>query len=110
MESNRISKISRLLQRELSDIFQKESRNLFTGKMVSATVVRVSPDLGLAKVYISVFPKVDNPVEMVSQHSSKIKYELGNRLRHQLRKIPDLVFYLDDSLDYIENIENILKK
>ncbi len=112
MESTRQSKISRLVQRELADIFQKESRTLFMGKMISVTVVRVSPDLGVAKAYLSIFPS-DNASEVLKQiriANPKLRGILGRRVGKQLRVVPELEFYIDDSLDYIDNIDNLLKK
>ena len=111
MESIRQNKIARLLQKELANIFQKESRNLFGGKIITVTVVRVTPDLSIAKVYLSIFPfeDKDNFSDIVNQSSKTIRNYLGNKIRHQLRIIPELVFYQDDSLDYIENINRLLK-
>lgn len=85
----------------------KETR----GIMVSVSVVRVSPDLGIAKAYLSVFPseKGNEVVEHLNSNIKAIRFELGNRVRHQLRIIPEVRFYLDDSLDYIEHIDNLLK-
>lgn len=110
MDSTRQNKISRLIQKELGDIFVrlgKETRSV----MVSVSVVRVSPDLSIAKAYLSVFPseRGNEVVEHLTQNSKSIRFELGNRLRHQLRIIPDIRFYIDDSLDYIEHIDNLLK-
>lgn len=111
MDSTRQNKISRLIQKELSDILlrlAKESR----GIMVSVSIVRVSPDLGIAKAYLSVFPseKAGEVVGHLNENVKAIRFELGNRVRHQLRIIPELRFYVDDSLDYIENIDKLLKE
>ena len=111
MESTRQQKINRLLQKELADIFQKESRNLFRGKMISVTVVRVTPDLSLARSYLSIFP-TDNIREILKEiriANPKIRGMLGRRVGKQLRIIPELEFYIDDSLDYIEHIDELLK-
>lgn len=110
MDSTRQNKISRLIQKELSDIFLKITKET-RGIMVSVSVVRVSPDLGIAKAYLSVFPsdKADEVIENLTNSTKAIRYELGNRVRHQLRIIPELRFYKDDSLDYIEHIDNLLK-
>jgi ribosome-binding factor A len=112
MDSVRQSKIARLLQKELATYFQAESRNLFPGKMITVTVVRVSPDLGVAKVYLSVFPHTpdDHFIEQVTQHSKSIRNTLGRSIRHQVRIIPELAFYIDDSMDYVERIDRLLKK
>ena len=110
MDSTRQSKIARLILKELGDIFLKMTKET-RGVLVSVSIVRVSPDLGIAKAYLSVFPsaKGEEIVETLNKNSKSIRYDLGNRVRHQLRIIPELRFYLDDSLDYIENIDNLLK-
>lgn len=111
MDSTRQNKISRLIQKELSDILLKLAKET-RGIMVSVSVVRVSPDLGIAKAYLSVFPseRGNEVVTHLNENIKAIRFELGNRVRHQLRIIPEVRFYLDDSLDYIENIDNLLKK
>ena len=111
--SKRQNKVSRLLQKDLGEIFQSESLNSFLGAMISVTVVRVSTDLSFAKVYISIFsPKtpVNEIYELVKKNKKKIRFLLGNKIKNQIRSIPELAFFIDDSLDYIENIENLLKK
>ncbi len=111
MSSTRQQKIERLLQKDLGDIFQKGTNTLFKNKMITVTAVRVSPDLSVAKVYLSLFPVEDKDefIQYINDIESKIRFELGKRVRHQLRKIPELKFFVDDSLDYIENIDNLLK-
>jgi ribosome-binding factor A len=111
MDSIRQNKIARLLQKELAVIFQAESRNHFPGKLITVTVVRVSPDLGLAKVYLSIYPrkKDEDIIAEVTQHSSMIRNALGRVIRHQVRVIPELAFYIDDSMDYVERIDRLLK-
>ncbi|MBR5861653.1 MAG: 30S ribosome-binding factor RbfA [Bacteroidaceae bacterium] len=111
MDSTRQNKISRLIQKELGDILlrlQKETR----GIMVSVSAVRVSPDLGISKAYLSVFPseKGAEVVNHLNENVKAIRFELGNRVRHQLRIIPEIRFYIDDSLDYIDNIDKLLKE
>ncbi|MCT4602539.1 MAG: 30S ribosome-binding factor RbfA [Marinifilum sp.] len=110
METTRQSKVSRLLQKDLGLIFQQEGRNLFGGKMISVTTVRISPDLGLAKVYLSIFPsdKSEETLEVVKMNTKNIRRILGTKVGKQLRVVPELAFYIDDSLDYIENIDNLL--
>ena len=111
-ESTRQKKVGRQIQRDLGKIFQESSRELFAGKMITVTRVRMSPDLSLARVYLSVFPQV-TPEEfdaLVNVHKKEIRYRLGQLLRHQLRSIPELAFFLDDSLDYIDKIDDLLKK
>lgn len=111
MESTRQAKISRLLQKELSEIFRQQTAKTH-GVIVSVSAVRTSPDLSVAKVYLSIFPS-DKSKEMMAniEASAKtVRYELAQKVRFQLRKVPELQFYLDDSLDYIENIDNLLKQ
>ncbi len=110
METTRQSKVSRLLQKDLGIIFQQEARNLFAGKMISVTTVRVSPDLGLAKIYLSIFPseKTEETLELIKMQTRNIRRILGNKVGKQLRIVPELAFFIDDSLDYIENIDNLL--
>ena len=110
MTSTRQHKVSKLLLRELADYFQKHGSSICGGKMVSVTVVRISPDLGVAKVYLSIFPSKDLEVavQSISDLAPMIRNEMGKRLRNQLRHIPEFIFYPDDSLDYIDNIENLL--
>jgi ribosome-binding factor A len=112
MSSTRQNKIERLLQRDLGDIFQKGTSTLFKGKMVTVTKVRVSPDLSIARVYLSLFPVQDKEefIEYINSLAGQIRYDLGKRIRHQLRKVPALSFFIDDSLDYIENIDKLIKE
>lgn len=111
MESTRLNKIGRLLQKELSDIFLKQTKAM-PGVLVSVSVVRVSPDLGVARAYLSIFPseKAQELLEAIRTNTKAIRFDLGQRVHLQLRKIPELTFFIDDSLDYIENIDNLLKK
>lgn len=111
MESKRQQRISKLLQKDLGEILQTELRHITKGAMVTVTKVTVTPDLAIAKVYLSLFATNDkeNLLKGIAKHASEIRGKLGNRIRHQLRVVPELQFYLDDSLDYIENIDNLLK-
>jgi len=111
MEKTRQKRVARLVQRELGDIFQKESKTMFNGKMISVTRVRMSPDLSLAKVYLSIFPGITKEKfeVLINSRKKKVRYELSLHIHNQLRAIPELAFFLDDSLDYIEKIENLLK-
>lgn len=111
MDNNRLQKINRLIQKELSEIFLMETRKM-SGVIISVTNVRVTPDLSIAHAYLSVFPseKGAGIIENVNNNMKTIRFELGKRTGKQLRIIPELNFYLDDSLDYIENIDNLLKK
>lgn len=111
MDSTRQSKIARLIQRELSEIFQQQTRATH-GILVSVSAVRISPDLSIARGYLSIFPpaKSKEILNNINANVKSIRYDLGTRVRHQLRIIPELKFFIDDSLDYIENIDNLLKK
>lgn len=110
MESKRQQRISKLLQKDLGEIFQVELRHITRGAMVTVTRVHITPDLAIAKTYLSLFAAKDKESLMknIVSHASEIRGKLGNRIRHQLRAVPELHFYEDDSLDYIENIENLL--
>lgn len=111
MDSLRQNKISRLIQKELASFFQTESRTYFQGKMITVTQVRVSPDMSLAKVYVSIFPLKENEdfLSYITQHTKIIRNGLGQKIRHQVRIIPELVFYRDDSIDYADRIEKLLR-
>jgi len=111
METKRQEKISKLLQQDLSEIIQMELRHVTRGAMVTVTKVHVTPDLSMAKIYLSLFAtnNKEEMLENIKKHGSEIRGKLGNRIRHQLRVVPDLQFFLDDSLDYIDNIEELLK-
>jgi ribosome-binding factor A len=109
MDTTRQQKINRLLQKELSEIFRKETQQM-RGVLVSVSTVRVTPDLGLAKVYLSIFPS-EQGKELLTNIKANVKtlrYDLGQKVGKQLRVIPDLAFYPDDSLDYLENIDRLL--
>lgn len=109
--SVRLEKISSLLKHELASIFQRESRSLFEGAFITVTQVRVSPDLSVAKVYLSFFTNGDKKamLKQVASQSWQIKKILAGTVGKQLRKIPDLTFFIDDSLDYAEEIDRLLK-
>lgn len=109
MESTRQAKIARSLQKELSEIFRLQTAKTH-GVIVSVSSVKVSPDLSIARAYLSVFPsaKAQELIESINHNARTIRYELAQRVRFQLRKTPELSFYLDDSLDYIQNIDNLL--
>ncbi|MDA3906223.1 MAG: 30S ribosome-binding factor RbfA [Bacteroidales bacterium] len=112
MESQRQQKISRLLQKDMGDILQKDMSNLGLGAMLTVTKVSVTSDLAFAKVYVSLLAADDHAkvIANLNKHSKEVRYILGQRVRNQLRIIPTLRFFEDDSLDYLQNIERILKK
>ena len=112
METTRQKKVSKLIQKELSIIFQKEIYQFLGNILVTVTGVRVSPDLSVAKAYLSIFP-VEKPKEalnILNENKKVFRKLLGNSCRHQLRIVPELVFYLDDSAEYAEEIVKLLKK
>jgi ribosome-binding factor A len=111
MESTRQQKYARLVQKEMADIFQSEMGHTFGKVMITVTQVRVSPDLGVAKIYISLFPVEDKKalLEKIKEQSWDIRHRLGQRIRKQARIVPELMFFLDDSLDYAERINELLK-
>lgn len=109
MEGKRQAKIARMLQKELSEIFRRQTAAM-GNVIVSVSAVRVSPDLSIAKAYLSIFPpeKSQQILDNIKQQSKTVRYELAQAVRQTLRKCPDLAFYLDDSLDYIDNIDRLL--
>ncbi len=111
MQETRQNKVARLLQKELSLIFQSQTR-MMHGTMVSVTRTKVSPDLSICTAYLSVFPsaKAEEIVKNVNDNVKTVRYELGTRIRNQVRIIPELRFFIDDSLDYIDHIDELLKK
>ena len=111
MESTRQKKIARLLQKELADIFLKKGNEIAHGKLITVTEVRVSPDFSFAKAFISVFPSSNRQevLDNIEAHSARIRFELGSKIRTQLRIVPEIAFHLDDSLDYIDKIDKLLK-
>ena len=112
MESKRQQRIAKLIQKDLAEILQGEIRRAgIRNFLISVTKTYVTPDLSLARVYVSVFPsdKADASVEALRANAKLIKHAVAQRVRHQLRKMPDLEFYRDDTLDYIDRIDDALK-
>ncbi len=111
MQETRQNRIARLLQKELAEIFQSQTRRTH-GILISVTRVRISPDLSICTAYLSIFPseKGEELIQNIRKNEKSIRYELGRRVRNQLRIIPELRFFIDDSLDYIEHIDELLKK
>ena len=111
METTRQNKVARLLQKELSEIFQQQTRSMH-GVLISVSTVRISPDLSVARAYLSIFPseKSAELIKNINDNMKSIRYELGTRVRYQLRIIPELKFFVDDSLDYLEHIDELLGK
>lgn len=110
-ETTRQKKVARLIQKEVADIFLRKGNEYAQGKMISVTKVRVSPDLSFAKIYLSIFPSAnhDDILKTIQDHSHKIRFELGHKVRRQLRIVPEIAFFFDDSLDYIDKIDKLLK-
>lgn len=112
MDSTRLQKIARLFQRDIAEIIQKELADTVRGSLVTVTTVRVSPDLAYAKVYISIFPfeRSEAVLEAIKEKGWLVRKLLGARNRNQLKIVPELEFFVDDSLEYIGNIDNLLQK
>ena len=111
MQETRQNKIARLLQKELSVIFQEQTRSMH-GVMVSVTRTKVSPDLSVCTAYLSIFPseRAEELLQNIEKNNQQLRYALGQRVRYQLRIVPELRFFIDDSLDYIDRIDELLKK
>lgn len=111
MQSKRQLQISGVIQKELANILTHKFNGLVPGRLVTITGVNISSDLGVAKVYISIFPSTDGQsiIKEINTNVSKIRYELGKIMKNDLKRIPELVFFLDDTLDNIERIDNALK-
>lgn len=112
MESNRQKKFAGLLQEELAAIFQREGAAYLPNTLVTITKVRVSPDLAVAKVYLS-FLNTNNTnlsVATVNAHAGEIRYKLGARIRHQARVVPTLSFFVDDTNEYVERMDQLFDK
>lgn len=109
MDSTRQNKVGRLIQKELSEIFMTETRRMH-GVLVSVSACRISPDMSICRVYLSIFPseRAEEIVNNITANQKQVRFELGNRMRHQLRIIPELKFFVDDSLDYAQHIDELL--
>lgn len=112
MDSTRQNKVNRLLQKELGELFQRESRSLFGGAFITVTGVRITPDLSIARVHLSIFmaKEKETVLEKVNNQKKEIRKRIGNKIGKQMRIVPDFEFFIDNSLDYAEKIENLLKK
>ena len=112
MENTRQEKIAKQIQRDIAEIFQRDIAESLRGTLVTVTAVRVSPDLGYAKIYVSVFPsdKAEAVMGVLEENARALRGELGSKVAKQLRIVPEISFFLDSSLDYVEHIEELLKK
>jgi ribosome-binding factor A len=111
LEGKRQKQVAGLLNQELSDIFQRLGLNMMEGGMVSIASVKITPDLFDARIYLSFF-KIQDPnaaLKKIEDRSWEIKRELTERVRHQLRSMPKLTFYIDDTLEYVDKIEKLFK-
>lgn len=111
MDSTRQQKYSKLIQKEVSDIFQHEGRNYYGSAFVTITNVRITPDLGIAFIRVSLFKEKDPQkiVDSINKHAPEIRKKLGQRIKNQARHIPELKFFIDDSLDYVDKMDAIFK-
>lgn len=109
MDSTRQNKVARLIQKELSEMFVAQTRQM-RGVLVSVSQCRISPDMSVCRVYLSVFPseRAEEIVGNINANQKQVRFELGTRMRHQLRIVPELKFFIDDSLDYAEHIDELL--
>jgi ribosome-binding factor A len=112
MESKRQQKFARLIQKELADIFQREVSHLFHGAYISVSGVQVSPDLGVAKAHLSLLlnPNGREMLKEIQVHTKTIRHELAKRIKNQVRVIPELIFYLDDTAEYAAKMDKILSQ
>lgn len=112
MESKRQQKFAGVIQKDLAEIFQREGMNFLPNIMITITKVRVSPDLAVVRVYLSFFNSKDNLLALntVKSHSNEIRYKLGNRIKDQVRIVPHLEFFLDDTSEYVEHMDKIFDK
>ncbi len=111
MQSKRQLQVAGIIRKELANLIQHKFHGLVKGRLLTVTSVKMTPDLGVAKVYMSIFPSNDGDkiIKEINNNVAKIRFELGNVIKNDLRHIPELVFYLDDSLDYIDKIDQALK-
>ena len=110
-ESTRQLKVASQIQRDMAEIIRQKGMAFFDGALVSVSGVKISPDLSVAKVYVSVFPssKAETVMKTLDTETKALRGELGNRVARQLRIVPEIIFYLENSLDYVERIEELLK-
>ncbi len=112
MENTRQQKVAKQIQKDVAEIFAKEGASIVRGMLVTVTAVRVSPDFGYAKIYVSVFPfeRSRELMKELERNNWFIRRALGQRIRNQLKNVPEIQFFLDDSLEYIEQIDQALKR
>ncbi|WP_423148762.1 30S ribosome-binding factor RbfA [Rubrolithibacter danxiaensis] len=112
MESKRQQKFAGVIQKDLAEIFQREGMNFLPNTLVTITKVRVTPDLAIARVFLSFFNNQNTGLALntIKAHASEIRYKLGNRIKDQVRIIPHLEFFVDDTNEYVERMDKIFDK
>ena len=111
MDSIRQQKISRIIQKEISIVLDQKFNHLFLGSLVTVTACETSPDLSLSKIYLSIFNAEKKEVlESISSYNKEIRFELGKKIKNKLRKVPELLFIIDDSMERASRIDELLKK
>ena len=112
MESKRQQKFAGVIQKDLAEIFQREGMNILPNIMVTITKVRVTPDLAIARVFLSFFNSNNNTLALntIKAHSNEIRYKLGNRIKDQVRIVPHLEFFIDDTSEYVERMDKLFDK
>ena len=114
MQSTRQNKICRLIQQDMGDIFIREMKPVLGPSLITVTAVRITPDLSISRIYVSIMPlggvSTDSVMALIRENTADLRRRLGLREGKQLRIIPQLEFYLDDTLDYIDNINRLLKQ
>jgi len=110
--STRQQKVAREIQKDLAEIIRQKGMAFFGGAMVTVSEVRISPDLSVAKTFVSIFPsdRHEAVMQILNENLKALRGELGHRVGKQLRIVPEIVFYLDSTLDYVEHIDELLKK
>lgn len=111
MENRRQQKVANVLKQDLATLFQQEARSMFGGAFITVTNVRVTTDMSYAKVYLSIMGKDgETTLKSIKSQTKEIRFTIAQKVKTQMRKIPDFQFYIDDSLDYYENIDKLLKE
>lgn len=112
MDTTRQLKVARLVQKEIAGIFMLEGKNYFGSALITVTGVRISPDLSFAKIYLSLYGTKDRKalLELIKEHAAEVRKKLGKRIGKQVRIIPEINFYIDDSMDYAARINELLNK
>tara|TARA_B110000459_G_C16299812_1_gene354379 strand:- start:74 stop:409 length:336 start_codon:yes stop_codon:yes gene_type:complete len=111
MEGRRQEKIGNVLKQDLATLFQREAKTMFGGAFITVTSVRVTSDLSYAKVHLSIFGNNSEvSLKLVQSQTREIRHIIAKKVRHQMRKVPSFQFFIDDSLDYYEEIDKLLKE